>query len=124
VSWFGVVVSVITDEPIIKKHSLTANSNAVLIPSFVIENFHMVTIGSPGVRNKLNTTVINNKNTIDFIPFTMNLNGTFDSLITLIRNTAATAYPATPLKTKREIINKIVVPSFTLGSNRCITESA
>jgi hypothetical protein len=92
------------------------------MPSLVNENFQIVKTGSPGVKNKLNTTVINSKNAIAFIPLTMNLNGTFESLITLTKNIAATAYPKTPLNKKSEIININVVASFTLGSNLWIME--
>ena len=60
-------------------------------PSLVIFIFHTVTSTSPGVRNRLNTTVINMMNTIALMPFTMYLNGTWDSLITTARKTAATA---------------------------------
>jgi hypothetical protein len=79
--------------------------------------------GVPVVKNRLNITVIISKNTIAFIPLTMNLKGTFESFITINKNNAATAYPAIPLKMKSEIINNKVVPNLTLGSNRCIQES-
>ena len=87
---FGVVVRVIMEEPIISIVSRTAIVTAVASPSFVIVSFHMVTSASPGVRKRLNTTVINNRNTTALIPFTMNRKGTWDSPITNARNKAAT----------------------------------
>ena len=75
----------------IKKLRRTVINAAILRPSFVMVSFHNVTSGSPGVRSRLHITVKSIRNTIAFIPFTMNLKGTFDSLITITRKIAAIA---------------------------------
>ena len=91
---FGVVVSVITEDPMIRSVSRMAMEIAIFNPSCVIVSFQIVKSGVPGVRKRLNTTVISISMTMVFIPFTMNLNGTFDRRITSPRNRAATRYPA------------------------------
>ena len=91
---FGVVVSVITDDPMISSVRRIAMEMAIFRPSCVMVSFQIVKSGVPCVRNRLNTTVIIISMTIVFIPFTMNLNGTFDSRITIPRNRAAITYPA------------------------------
>ena len=73
----------------IKKVSLIAINTATDKPSLVIVSFHKETNGSPGVRNRLKTTVNIKRNKIAFIPLTINLNGTLDNLITIAKNKAA-----------------------------------
>ena len=85
----GVVVSVITDEPMIRKISLTAIKAANLIPSLVIFSFQKETTTSPGVKNKLNTAAKIKRNKMDFIPLTINLKGTLESLMIISRNSPA-----------------------------------
>ena len=67
----GVVVSVITEDPTIKNDNRIAIIPAILAPSLVMVSFHSVTSGSPGVRNRLNTTVIIKIKTIARMPFTI-----------------------------------------------------
>ena len=86
VSWFGVVVSVISEEPIIRKIRRTDIRHAIATPSRVIVIFQIRTSTSPGVNKMLNTIVIASSTKIDFRPFVINLNGTFDSLIITARN--------------------------------------
>lgn len=90
VKLLGVVVKVIMEEPIISIVSLIAMVTAIRIPSTVIVIFHTETNAVPGVRNRLNTTVIINRKRIPFIPLTINRKGTWDSRITTAKNTAAT----------------------------------
>ena len=119
----GVVVSVITEEPITSITSLTAMFTAVRTPSLVTDSFHSDTSSSPGVRNKLNPTVISIRKRMAFIPFTMNRKGTWESRMTMARKSAATAYPRKWPKTNKETIYRSVPPSFTLGSSLWITDS-
>ena len=121
---FGVVVNVITEDPTIRKDNLMAIITASCSPSLVIVSFQTDTSGSPGVRNKLNITVIIKIKTIAFMPFTINLKGTLDSLIITAKNTAATTYPTQLFTTKREMIKQMVATSFTRGSSLWMTESA
>ena len=100
----GVVVSVITEEPMIRKTSLTAIMDASAIPSFVICSFQIETTASPGVRNKLNTTAMIRRNTMDFIPRTINFTGTFESFMISTRNSPAITYPTALSTIKREMI--------------------
>ena len=123
VRWFGVVVRVISDEPMISITRRTAILDAISMPSHVIFNFQIVTAGVPGVRKRLNTTAKSIRNTIDFIPFTMNLKGTFDNRMHSARNSAASRYPHTLFTTNREMINASVPTSFTRQSSLCSTES-
>ena len=117
------VVSVITDEPVIRNTSLTAIFPAWITPSFVIVSFQMVTSGSPCVRKRLQTTAIISRNTIDFMPLTIKDGGTLERAITNTRNTPASTYPTQLSTTNNDMIKHIVVTSFTLGSSLCITES-
>ena len=94
VKLFGVVVSVITEDPIISSVSRTAREMAIFSPSCVMVSFQIVNNGVPGVKKRLNTTVISMSITMVFIPFTMNLKGTFDRRITNPRKSAAITYPA------------------------------
>ena len=98
-------------------------NTAVRSPSLVMVSFHRDISGSPGVRNRLNTTVRIKRNRIAFIPFIINLKGTWDSLIIPARNSAASRYPQKLFTTKREIIKITVAISFTLGSSRWTTDS-
>ena len=66
---------------------------AIFRPSCVMVSFQIVSNGVPGVRKRLNTTVISISITMVFIPFIMNLSGTLDSRITRPRNRAAITYP-------------------------------
>ena len=100
----GVVVSVIIEEPIIKKTSLTAIMDASAIPSFVICNFQIDNTTSPGVRNRLNTTAMIRRNRMDFIPLTINFTGTFESLMISARNNPAITYPTMLSTIKSEMI--------------------
>ena len=113
----GVVVSVMMEEPTISRASLTAILTAVRTPSMVIVSFQKDTSSSPGVRNRLKTTVINSRKAIAFIPLTIKRKGTWDSRITRARNAAAIRYPAGWLKKNNDIINNRVPASFTLGSS-------
>ncbi len=88
-------------------------NTAVRSPSLVMVSFHRDISGSPGVRNRLNTTVRIKRNKIAFIPFIINLKGTWDSLIIPARNSAASRYPQKLFTTKREIIKITVAISFT-----------
>ena len=121
---FGVVVSVIRDEPIIRKISLITINTAVLRPSCVIVSFHILIRGVPGVRNRLNAALITINITIALRPLTMNLRGIFDSAITIAKNAATTRYSHILLPRNRDITNIKVPISLTLGSSLCITESA
>ena len=90
--------------PRIRYVSRIAINTAFCAPSAVILKIHSCTIGSPGVRNRLNNAVISIKTMIAFNPFTMNLNGTFDVLITANRNAVAASSAAIPLKQNSDII--------------------
>ena len=88
---FGVVVRVISDDPIIRYVSLIVVYAEFTRPCFVMVSFQKLQIASPGVRKILNTMVIIIRTTIAFIPLTINLNGTFDITIAKTRNTVAIA---------------------------------
>ena len=119
----GVVVSVIMDEPIISMVRRIAIKTAIRIPSLVTEIFHTENTTSPGVKNRLNTTVSISRKIMDFMPFIINLKGTLDNLITTARKTAAHTYPQILSKKNRDMINNTVPASFTRGSSLCIQES-
>ena len=119
----GVVVSVIMDEPIISMVKRIAIKTAIRIPSLVTEIFHTENTTSPGVKNRLNTTVSISRKIMDFIPFIINLKGTLDNLITTARKKAAHTYPQILSKKNRDMINSTVPASFTRGSSLCIQES-
>ena len=86
----GVVVKVIREEPMISIVSRTAMVTAVLSPSTVTVSFQTETNSVPGVRKRLNTTVISSRKTMAFIPFTMNLKGTRERPMTVAKKIAAT----------------------------------
>ena len=86
----GVVVNVMTEEPMIKSDSLTAILTAIEMPSLVTVSFQILSTASPGVKNRLNTKVITSRNKIAFMPRTIKRNGTWDSLIENARNRTAT----------------------------------
>ncbi len=88
----------------IRKIKRTAIETAVSSPSFVIVKIQMLHNGSPGIRNRLNTTVIISSMTIDFKPRTINLNGTFDIRITAANASAAIRYPPAELNANKEMI--------------------
>lgn len=90
VKLLGVVVNVIIDEPRINNESLKAIISAILMPSTVMVTFQNDTTVVPVVNNKLQTTVIIRRKTIVFIPLTMNLKGTVESLTQIARNKMAT----------------------------------
>ena len=96
---------------------------AVTTPSFVILSFQICINVSPGVRNKLKITVIKSRITIDFRPLIINLNGTFEILITAASTKVASTYPTHERNTNRDIMKTIVPTNFTLGSNLWMTES-
>jgi hypothetical protein len=93
------------------------------IPSFVIESFQNVTIGIPGVKNRLNTMVITSRKKIVFMPLKMNLGGTLESLMLSKRNNPAITYPMKFLAKNRDIIKEKVATILTLGSSLWITDS-
>ena len=71
VSSFGVVVSVISEEPKIRKVRRTAIFTAKTIPSRVSVKGPSVQTGVPGVRKRLNSMVIRRMNITAFIPRTI-----------------------------------------------------
>ena len=90
---------------------------AVSIPSFVTVSFHRCSTGVPGIKNKLNTTVIISRIKIDFRPRIINFSGTFEIWITAASASVATTYALTERNANREMMNTIVPASFTLGSS-------
>ena len=79
VSAFGVVVSVMIDEPRIKRIKRIPMYTAFSKPSHVIwRSSHTSIILVPGVKNRLKETVIKRIITILFNPLAINLNGTVD----------------------------------------------
>ena len=90
VKLLGVVVNVIIDEPRINNESLSAIISAILMPSTVMVTFQNDTTVVPVVNNKLQTTVIIRRKTMVFMPLTMNLKGTVESLTQIARNKMAT----------------------------------
>ena len=106
VSWFGVVVSVMSEVPIIR-----STSRIIMVAAFISPVSEMCSIPysqivySPCVKNTLKQAVKRSSIIMDLSPFTMNLNGTFDSFMTVIRNTVAIASAATPRKQNREVIS-------------------
>ena len=60
------------------------------MPSQVTFNFQIANAVVPGVRNRLNTTVIIISTKIPFNPLTIKENGTFEIMITAARNSVAT----------------------------------
>ena len=75
-------------------------------------------------RTKMKPTVIRSRMIIGFSPLTMNLNGTFASLMHPNRNTVASTYPKILLNVKREIRYSSVHTIFTRGSSLWIWLSA
>ena len=63
---------------------------AVIKPSFVTLKNHSLKTTSPGVRNKLKLTLIKSRKMMALSPRTMNLNGTWLSLIAMARKSVAT----------------------------------
>ena len=88
-SWFGVVVSVMIDEPSTRYIRRRPIKKARLRPSAVIFRNPSRKISRPSVRNRLKLTLISSRKTIAFSPFTMNLKGTFESLTTRVKNSVA-----------------------------------
>ena len=89
VSAFGVVVSVITEEPTIRKISLIPINSDILIPSLVILNIQSLNTTSPSVKNRLKLTLIISKTSTALSPFSINLTGTFDSPIAITKKSVA-----------------------------------
>ena len=123
VSWLGVVVRVISDEPITRRISLIPIFRAMVRPSFEIFSIPSWNSGSPGVRNKLKLTEMRSRIRMFLSPFVMNLKGTLLSLMSIPSTTAATAYIVQLSTTKRAIRNTSVPSSLTRGSSLWITES-
>ena len=67
----------------------TAILTAVSTPSRVTVRIQIEKIFSPGVRNMLKSIVMTRMTAMAFMPLTMNLNGTFESLIKVTRTTVA-----------------------------------
>ena len=102
VSWFGVVVSVIREVPTIRKLRRIAIRTAISRPFSVMVIFQNVTsTSSPGVKIRLNTTVIPRRKAMDFIPFRIKERGTLDTLIQAARNRNAARYPIQSFVTNR-----------------------
>ena len=91
VSWFGVVVSVMTEEPITRYIRRRPMKTASRKPSCVTFKNPIWKITRPFVRNRLKLILISNRNTIALSPRTINLNGTREARIAIARNTVATA---------------------------------
>ena len=72
------------------------------------------------IADETNTVIIKSMMT-GFNPLTIKENGTFDILITRIRNNVVIMYPGMLLNKNSEIRYSSVPTSFTLGSNRCNT---
>ena len=85
-------------------------------PSLVILKIPICHSISPGVRRILNTIVMSRIIKIAFSPLKMNFTGTWEIVIIPARNKVATAYPATLLKRKTEIMKTSVPNSFVRGS--------
>ena len=81
------------EAPMIRKIRRIPIRAARISPSLVIWIFQIVTTASPGVNRILNTSVIIRRTTMDFRPLTINLKGTLESTIILIRNTVPSTYP-------------------------------
>jgi hypothetical protein len=112
-----VVVSVITDVPIIRRIIRLVISTAFFSPTSLIVKNPNEKMVIPGVKNRLNKPAIISSTTMDLRPFTINENGTWLSLImpiidnkTIANNTALSAENNVMIKTRVE-------NSFTLGSN-------
>ena len=86
---FGVVVSVISEEPMTSRIRRITIRMATRMPSFVIFSFHSCHTTVPGVRNKLKTAVISISIKMARNPRTIKDTGTLESRIRMIRNTAA-----------------------------------
>ena len=124
VSWFGVVVRVIMEEPITRKTSRIAIVPARTSPSFVTlrnPSFHTT---SPGVSIILKNMVIRSSIKMVFSPLKINFTGTFDIRIIPARNTPATAYPKNVWNKNTDTIKAMVPTSLVLGSSLWIMESA
>ena len=120
---FGVVVKVIREDPMINSTRRMPMEEAIFKPSFVMVSFQSDIRGVPGVKKRLNTTVIISKKIMDFIPFTINRKGTFDNLMQTARKAAATTNPTRFFIKKSDRIKTNVPTSLTLGSSLWITDS-
>ena len=119
---FGVVVRVISEEPIIRNTSLTAIAAAIYMPSLVTLIFHIWKSTSPSVRNMLKITLnISSINTA-FRPLKINLTGTFEALMHANRNKPAIVYISIFCPKKREIMYISVQNNLTRGSSLWIIE--
>ena len=91
VSWFGVVVSVMTEEPITRYIRRRPMKTASRKPSCVTFKNPIWKITRPFVKNRLKLILISNRNTIALSPRTINLNGTREARTAIARNTVAAA---------------------------------
>ncbi len=123
VSWFGVVVSVMSEEPSTRRIRRAPIMSAMWRPSRVIFRIQNCTSTSPGVRKRLKLTEIRSRITMLFRPRVIKRNGTLLILMRIARATAATPYMIQLFTMKREIRKSTVPSSFTRGSRRWITES-
>ena len=122
VSWFGVVVSVMSEVPSTRYVRRIIMRTAAVTPSFVTVIFHTWINASPGVKKRLNIAVITISTIIARKPLIMYLNGTPEIRITSTKNAVTTASPGSPLYANTEIRNTSVPNSFTRGSIRWITD--
>jgi hypothetical protein len=112
----GEVVRVKSDVPIIRRVNLTAINPACLKPSSVIFMKPNEKTTLPGVIKRLIKKVTKMMNKIGLKPFITNLRGTFEIVITTVRN-AATIKKPTKLSIKNKDMIKIMVNIiFSLGS--------
>ncbi len=77
---------------------------------FKIQNCHSTL---PGIKNRLKATVISRIKNSGFSPFSINLTGTFDMMMTAARKTVASRYPQKEFATKSDTRNMMVPTNFT-----------
>ncbi len=99
VSWFGVVVSVMSEVPIIR-----STSRIIMVAAFISPVSEMCSIPysqivySPCVKNTLKQAVKRSSIIMDLSPFTMNLKGTFEIFITAASAATMNSTPAIPCR--------------------------